>query len=177
MVTSRTFLGAQTWAMPRGAFASAAALIAQAEAPHAPEVAVGIERGGRELASRVAGLLNIPAAFVPARHNDSDQVGIQASGRVRVEARAIEQLPTAGRLLLLDDICGSGATLRTLIAVITGLRAPTSIRTAVLCRNVGAGFTPDSWVWDVSDWVCFPWEDQPTHRTEPLPAPRLVHHP
>jgi hypoxanthine phosphoribosyltransferase len=74
-------------------------------------------------------------------------------------------------VLLVDDICGSGATFSTVSAVLNGLWKPTLLRTAVLCRNLGAGYTPDSWIWDVADWVCFPWEPHPGQATQPLPLP------
>ncbi|MGI5213820.1 phosphoribosyltransferase [Plantactinospora sp. CA-290183] len=160
--------------MSRPAFDTAAELIVEAEEPYRPQLVVGIERGGRELAALVAELMAVPPGFVRARHNDSDEVEVQATGQVHVDIETIERLPQADRILVVDDICGSGATLRAVTAAITGLRAPSAIRTAVLCRNAGADFAPDCWVWDVCDWVHFPWERDAGRPTEPLPVPERV---
>ena len=44
-----------------------------------------------------------------------------------------------------------------------------------LCRNEGSSVYPDAWVWDVRDWVVFPWEPHdPGLRTSPLPTPPTV---
>lgn len=64
-------------------------------------------------------------------------------------------------MLLVDDICGSGVTLRAVTNVFAQRCYPAIVRTAVLCRNHGAALDLDVWVWDVADWVAFPWEPPP----------------
>jgi len=145
--------------------------LADRERVHDPQVVVGIQRGGWQVAVAVAALLEVPAVPIPARHNDTDTVRLPATGRVRVDVTSLPPASRRGRVLLVDDICGSGATLRTVSAVLSGLWKPRVLRTAVLCRNVGAGYTPDSWIWDVADWVCFSWEPHPGNPTQPLALP------
>jgi hypothetical protein len=51
------------------------------------------------------------------------------------------------------------------------LASGATIRTVVLCRNVGTVQYPDLWLWTVDDWVGFPWEPAlpAGMRTENLP--------
>jgi hypoxanthine phosphoribosyltransferase len=176
-VTTRVFHNVRLWRLDAAGFEAAADLIADAEANYLPEVVVGIERGGRPIADAAAKRLGVPTASMTARHNDTDAVRVPATGRVRVDDRGVGLLPVQARVLLVDDICGSGATMQTVAAVIRGVLRPRLLRTAVLCRNAGATYTPDTWVWDVADWTCFPWEDDPGQPTETLEVPREVRHP
>ncbi|MDJ0342778.1 phosphoribosyltransferase family protein [Streptomyces sp. H10-C2] len=170
---ARVFEGERIWAMSQDAFLAAAALIAAHEASFVPELVVGLARGGVPLAQEIGRILGIPAVEIRARHNVSDLVGIQATGEVEVdEATLLTAVAGAGRVLVIDDICGSGATLQTVAALLTG--AGVAARTAVLCRNDGADFPLDIWVWSVADWVAFPWEDPPPPDSTPLPHPQKV---
>ncbi|QDY75345.1 phosphoribosyltransferase [Streptomyces qinzhouensis] len=172
---SRVFEGKRIWRMSQDAFRAAAALIAANERPFAPELVVGLARGGVPLAREAARILNVPAVEVSARHNVSDLIGIQSTGEVEVdEERLLAAVAGARRVLVADDICGTGATLR----VVTTLLAAAGVeaRTAVLCRNEGAaGFPLDVWVWPVADWTCFPWEAPPPDGSTLLPHPQRVH--
>ncbi|MEV3925899.1 phosphoribosyltransferase [Actinomadura coerulea] len=163
--------------MSRDDLLSAADLIARAEAEQPPVAILGIARGGVELAEIVADHLKVPAVTVRARHNTSDDVRQAATGRVEVDAehneRALTGLPRRRRLLLVDDICGTGATLQILVDTLNRRLEPVQLRTAVLCRNAGATFPVDTYGWDVADWVHFPWETDPGTPTDPLPP--LVH--
>src|SRR5262249_24585544 len=132
--------------------------------------------GGRAGCGGAASLV-VPAGPPLARHNDTDTVRLPATGRVRVDATSLPPGSRRGRVLLVDDICGSGATLRTVSAVLSGVWKPTLLRTAVLCRNAGAGYQPGSWIWAVAAWVCFPWEPHPGTATAPLALPVGVDRP
>ncbi|WP_020501070.1 phosphoribosyltransferase [Sciscionella marina] len=87
--------------------------------------------------------------------------------------RALNGQRLKGRVLVVDDICGSGATLRRLRHDLTPLLSPSAqLLTAVLCLNTGAATLPDYSIWTVSDWVVFPWEKPPADQdTTPLPRP------
>jgi len=75
-----------------------------------------------------------------------------------------------------DDICGSGATLRRVRQDLAPLVSPSAqVVTAVLCLNTGASTLPDYSIWTVADWVSFPWEKPPADKgTTPLPTPKDV---
>ncbi|RKN03366.1 phosphoribosyltransferase [Streptomyces radicis] len=177
-VPARVFEGRRTWRLTPDAFTAAARLIAGAEAAHRPQAVVGIARGGTQLAEWVAAHLSVPAVVIGARHNTTDAPRASASGRVRLDAvpeAALAVLGRGRRLLVVDDVVGSGATLRAVLADLAARVAPVGVRTAVLCRNAGTRFAPDTWGWEVADWVVFPWEAPPPS-AEPLPALTRLHH-
>lgn len=159
-VVERVFEHQRIWRLTQDAFESAAALIADQE-PR-PDVVVGIARGGVPLANVLAVRYGVPAVEVTARHNRSDEVYLPATGQVELPTEPDAALTTyrGVRVLLVDDICGTGSTYRTVVPWLTGRLAPAEVRTAVLCRSKAAGFTPDTWVWDTLDWVVFPWNEQ-----------------
>lgn len=173
-MNTRIFENRRVWQLTQTEFLTTACLIADREAEYAPAAVLGIARGGVRLAEVVAEQLGVPAVVVRARHNAP--VGIQqaATGRVLLDRGHNEDvltaLPTASSLLVVDDICGSGATLHAIADMLTATVGPSGVRTAVLCRNEGSNYPLDSWGWDVADWVQFPWEPAPeSGRLEALP--------
>ncbi|WP_019632249.1 phosphoribosyltransferase [Actinomadura atramentaria] len=173
---TRLFEGRRVWQVTTPAFNAAIRLIADAERAHGPDLVVGIRRGGAPPATALASALGVRCAFVSARHNADDRIGLPATGRVGVETGDLGR--AARRVLLVDDICGSGATLRAVRAALARtLPGLESVRAAALCRNLGAGADLDVWIWDVADWTVFPWEARPARPVESLPLPSGVRRP
>ncbi|GJF32588.1 hypothetical protein KNE206_52880 [Kitasatospora sp. NE20-6] len=131
---------------------------------------IAIANGGTRPATVIAEYLKVPRFTVLARHNTGPEPWQQATGRVTVELPA--DLPTRlkGRTLLVDDIAGSGATF-TAVREALADRLPTSasLECAALCCNTGTAVQPDRWIWDVDDWVHFPWEPPHDGPTRPMP--------
>jgi uncharacterized protein len=175
----RVFEGHRIWRVSTGLLVRAVELIAAAERPCGPDLIVGIKRGGAPVAAALAGELGVPHALISARHNPGDEIAVQATGHVDVDLEGLDRDPDlrGKRVLLTDDICGSGSTIRVVTAALRPVLNPRLVRVAVLCRNAGSQVSPDSWVWDVSDWTVFPWEKRPGCLTELLPAPTEVRHP
>lgn len=172
----RQFEHQRIWELSQPVFEQAAVLLA--EAAPAADIVVGIARGGVSLAELLAGRLGVPALPLRARHNLSDDIYLPASGDVQIaadEAAALAPALTGRRVLLADDICGTGATLTAVLERLQALH-PAEVRTAVLCRSEAAAFTPDAWVWDTRDWVVFPWNDPAGQPTEMLVLPRQARH-
>lgn len=169
-VIGRVFEHKRIWRLTPDTFAAAAGLIAAHEP--APEVVVGIARGGIPFAQMLADDYRVPMVTVSARHNHSDEVHLPATGKVDLpdEPGAALAAHRDARILLVDDICGTGATYRAVLPWLANHLAPAALRTAALCRSEASTFTPDIWVWDTLDWVVFPWNDQ-THTTEDLTIP------
>ena len=167
----RVFDRARVWRLEAPAFEAAAKLIADHERPHAPQQVIGIARGGMPLANRLGALLDVPVAALTARHNRSDATYVQATGNVAVAPVPAGSIAAGRRLLVIDDICGTGATFTAVTAALIEALNPASVRTVALCRNAGAAYTPDVWVWDARDWVAFSWNADPGEATEPLPFP------
>jgi uncharacterized protein len=162
----RIFDHRRVWWMSQDVFVRAADLVAEHEASYGPQVVVGIARGGLPLARQVGRRLGVQTVDVAARHNAADTAFLPATGQVDLSGPVV-CLPAPGaRLLVVDDICGTGATLAAVTAQLSEQCAPASVRTAVLCRNAAT----DVWVWRLRDWVVFPWESLPAGRDEPTEA-------
>lgn len=147
-----------------------------------PTAVIGIANGGLPPARALAGLLTVPVYWVDARHNPTDAPYTQATGQVThnldplTDALAGQQL--TGRVLLVDDICGTGATFDAVRQALAVHLVPTAtISTVALCRNAGATRNPDLWLWTVEDWVHFPWEAPlpPSSAVVDLAVPEQVH--
>ncbi|MCE0540744.1 phosphoribosyltransferase domain-containing protein [Kineosporia rhizophila] len=169
--------------MSHEAYSTAITLLAAATAELHPAAVVGIANGGMTPARDLAEHLRVPVHQVNARHNISNETHLQATGHVSYDLAPLETtlseplLPSRderpGTVLVVDDICGTGATFTAVLpALLTRLRphagAGLQARTVSLCRNVGATEGPDWWTWLVDDWVLFPWETPPA---TPSPVP------
>ncbi|MCM3920307.1 phosphoribosyltransferase domain-containing protein [Frankia sp. AiPs1] len=166
----RVFEHRRIWRLAQDAFTSAAALITEREPT--PDVVVGIARGGVPLAQLLSAHYEVPVVELTARHNRSDEVYLAATGQVELPQEPDGALAAhrEARILLVDDICGTGSTYRAAVRWLETHLVPAAVRTAALCRSEAAAFTPDTWVWDTLDWVVFPW-NEPTQTSEDLIVP------
>lgn len=158
----RAFNRAFAWQMTAPQAAAAASALARAAAGGGPvDAVIAIARGGTQPAQAIAAALGAPVRTVQARHNATDAMYSEATGRVWCDAA--EAGPVRGRVLVVDDICGTGATLAAVASALTQVAAPrTALVTATLCRNAGSPARPDLTVWDdLEEWVIFPWETSP----------------
>jgi len=174
---TRVFEQRRVWRMDPESFHAGVELLASAiAAQRAPHLIVGVGRGGVPLASALAAHLAAPMSTVTARHNLTDARSTPASGHVEVDRGDIAGVPLVpgAQVLVTDDICGSGATLAAVTRALAGRVHPVVFTTATLCCNEGSTRRPDLWLWDVADWVVFPWEASHGADTEPLPAPTSV---
>lgn len=167
---TRVFEHSRIWRLDRDGFEAAARMLAAAES--SPALVVGIARGGVELARFIGAWFGVPFATLTARHNVSD--GPYAEMADVVEITGAVPIAAPGSILIADDICGSGDTFTAVVGHVAGQLGPAVIRTVASCRNNGAAFAPDAWVWNVADWVAFPWEEPPSGRTELLPVPERL---
>ncbi|MFG3253263.1 phosphoribosyltransferase [Streptomyces sp. NPDC048172] len=141
----------------------------------APSGIIGIASGGRHPAEKIADQLDVPLFHATARHNATDDLYVQATGRVEIHLPTDLPRLLSGRFVIVDDICGTGATLTALTDALTPRRAPgTRLEWATLCRNIGSPIAPHWWCWEVDEWTVFPWEPRPTMRTQALTVPEGV---
>ncbi|MEI5098467.1 phosphoribosyltransferase family protein [Streptomyces sp. PmtG] len=139
---------------------------------------IGIAGGGKRPAEEIAARLGVPACHIAAQHNASDALYAQATGAVTVTVPDDFPAALGGRVRLIDDICGTGATFTAVTEALTERLSPdVRVGNVALCRNVGSPLRPAWWVWDVDDWVVFPWEPRPDTALQPLPVPERIHIP
>lgn len=146
-----------------------------------PCAIIGIAKGGIIPAQKLAAKLITSWYRVAARHNATDDLYSQATGNVTTDVTmlttALDGRQLSGLVVLVDDICGTGATFDALRPALHPLLAPDArLLTLVLCLNEGSAFNPDLWSWTVGDWVRFPWEGElpDGQPRESLPLPPRV---
>lgn len=177
----RVFDRRQVWHLAAEVFALAATMLASAaDQRYGPvSTVIAVAHGGVPLATILADTLGVARLTVRARHNRTGEHYEQATGQVMVDtsdlAAHLRGHRMSGTVLLVDDICGSAATLTAVQTALTPHLTPHArVVTAVLCRNTGAAQDPDLWLWEVSDWVIFPWETPPMMPSVALPTPTCV---
>jgi hypoxanthine phosphoribosyltransferase len=164
-VIRRAFDHEVVWCMTMRQARAASLLLADAAAARGPiACVVGIARGGLLPAALIAERLDVALHVAHARHNQSDDLHVQATGAVSCQ---LDDTKTShGTVLVVDDICGTGASLAAVKdALIAQGAAANRIIFAALCRNAasehqaGSWASPHLWIWGgLRDWVRFPWE-------------------
>jgi hypoxanthine phosphoribosyltransferase len=184
-IQQRIFTHARVLRITLDAYDQAVRLLGDAVSSLGPiHAVIGIANGGVAPARGISVLLGVINYQITARHNPTNAIYTQATGQVTVDlpalATTLQGQQLSGRVLLVDDICGTGATFTAaLTALQPHLHSDAEVTTVSLCRNAGASLDPDLWVWTVDDWVLFPWEPRPpsTAAIEDLPAPQRVNTP
>ena len=139
------------------------------------DTVIGIARGGVPPASLIAKELCVPLFIVMASHNFSEKVFSAPRAVVQIDFAGIANIAHVKHLLVIDDIAGTGGTLRNVVSGIVQIIPSCKISTLTLCSNTGTSFTPTYHIWDVRDWVIFPWEAIPAGMCiERLPQPNVV---
>ncbi|MFB9729684.1 phosphoribosyltransferase [Haloechinothrix salitolerans] len=182
----RVFEHQRLWRLHSSAMLQACDLLATTArqlttSAHLDEVSavIGIAHGGTTPARRIAARLGVQAHIIRASHNATDAPYSPATGTVTCDLSSWQpSTPTrlVGTVLVVDDICGTGATFTAVLDALRPRTEPdTRFLTCALCRNHGAPIPPDLYCWDVADWVIFPWEDIPAgHPTTSLPPVKQV---
>lgn len=170
----RVFENRRLWSVDEETLECALVLAARAIPTHwSLDAIVAIRRGGVMPGERLANLLGLPIHFASARHNLTDQIQSRTSQSVKIGSD-FGDVPKHQRVLVVDDVCGTGRTLRAVTDTLLQTRSSRGVKTFVLCLNAGCIEPPDMWAWSIRDWVVFPWESQPAGEKSALVAPVAV---
>lgn len=155
---NRLHLNERLWRLDWSEFEVAASRLAEQLQGLDAECVVAIARGGLTLGERLASALTTPLVAVRAQGNERDEIGSPPAAVVRLDASSLGDCAGMRRIVLCDDIVGGGATLSAVSAALLQSAPEATLATAALCCNAYASPQPDLWIWTVSDWVLFPWE-------------------
>jgi hypoxanthine phosphoribosyltransferase len=120
----------------------------------APEFLVGITTGGL-----------IPLTFMAKRLGVHDVLTIYAKSYDGQEQKGLEikYRPAVDlknrRVLLVDEIADSGATLRA-VSKIFAEEYGADLKTLTFVRKNTCTFEPDFWAIPTDEWVVFPWDEK-----------------
>ncbi len=130
-----------------------------------PEIIVGIAAAGVIPGAVIASMLRRDFFTLKITRRQDERIV-----RERPEILSAAPPQAAGkRVLLVDEICDTGETLRLALASVRGI-GPSELRTATSLIRKG-GYRPDYWALEAEGVVIFPWD------REVLEAGRLVVHP
>jgi hypothetical protein len=105
---ARVFDSAGVLRLDEDALRAGIEVLAATVAVAPPDLVIGVARGGIRLAHALAAHLGRPVVTVRASHNHDDAVRQQATGIVDLDVTAATDLDQGLRVLLCDDICGTG---------------------------------------------------------------------
>ncbi|MFE6101429.1 phosphoribosyltransferase [Streptomyces laurentii] len=140
----------------------------------APDVVLGVARGGLPAASYLTCVLDAPVLRTVRVRRTRDDGQYAAKQAPELEAAELPGVGAGTKVLVVDDIVGTGATAEAVRAHLLGLGvAERDLRFAALVRNHRADYRPDHCPAVIDDWIVFPWEEGwgRTAGARPLPLP------
>ncbi len=130
-----------------------------------PEVVVGIAAAGVIPGAVIAAMLQKDFHAIKITRRESEG---GARGRPEILSAAPPQL-AGKRVLLVDEICESGDTLRLALAAVRDV-GPTEVRTATSLIHEG-GYVPDYYALCTEATVVFPWDREIMQSGKLVPNP------
>lgn len=132
-----------------------------------PDLIVGVATAGVVPGAAVAAILDLPFhSILISRRHDADQVRETPTvfGAAPNDVRG-------KRVLVVDETCDSGATLRLAVGAIVNAGAR-EVRTAVSIRT--GSYTPDYHAFATQAMIVLPWDREVFHDGELQPNPKYV---
>lgn len=125
----------------------------------APDAVLALARGGLPTAGCLACALDVTTVHALRVRRTTNDSQYAAKQRPVIDAAGPLPFAPGHRVLVVDDIVGTGATAHAVLDHLTeaGI-APDDVRFAALVRNHRSGYVPDHCAAVIDDWIVFPWE-------------------
>lgn len=119
-----------------------------------PDYIVGVKRGGLIPAIRLSHIFNKPLIMMSCQLRDSEDN--------EVRLYEVEEIPKDKNILIVDDICDSGITLRKIVNTLL-IDGFDKIKTCAILFNTSQDFPIDYCAKKINRnqdqrWIIFPWE-------------------
>lgn len=122
---------------------------------------VGISRGGLVPAVYLANALRVDVLHpLQIKRNDSSSVGSSRGEPYIMNGFVTES--EYSRILVVDDACSEGLTLKCAVNYLAGRQRGAAISTAALVVNTTCRLRPDFFGDFAHGWIVFPWEKPPS---------------
>lgn len=141
---------------------------------------VALSRGGLRVGDAFSRIFQTPLVVMAASSYDGD--GDRNQGALTLGNQLAHTCTKLGpRLLLVDDLADSGATLIAAHQWLVDTLPGTDVQTAVLWRKASSGIQPDFWAMELphNPWVLQPfehWDQLRPHQLRPIDAPQSSTH-
>ncbi|MGW0330818.1 phosphoribosyltransferase [Streptomyces sp. NPDC003011] len=142
-----------------------------------PDAVLAVARGGLAAGGYLTCALDVPVMHTVRVRRTADDSRYAAKQRPVVDGSAPVGLGPGDKVLVVDDIVGTGATADTVLAFLADAGvARQDVRFAAVVRNHRSGYEPDHCPAVVDDWIVFPWETarEATDDCRPFPATARV---
>ncbi|WP_328332154.1 MULTISPECIES: phosphoribosyltransferase [unclassified Streptomyces] len=138
-----------------------------------PDAVLAVARGGLSAAGYLTCALDVPVMHTIRVRRTADDSRYAAKQRPVVDTSAPLGLRAGDKVLVVDDIVGTGATAEAVTRFLADADIPRAdVRFAAVVRNHRSGYVPDHCPAVVDDWIVFPWETarESTADCRPFPA-------
>ena len=125
-----------------------------------PDIIVGIARGGWFPAAQLAMLFGEDAPLSLRSLHLASYRKERTAGTVGVIHDGLRTFSSEQSVLLVDDVCDTGASLTKALELLKDSGA-VFVRTAVLIHKptkTVTGLIPDFWIHETDRWIIYPWE-------------------
>ncbi|MER7792035.1 MULTISPECIES: phosphoribosyltransferase family protein [unclassified Streptomyces] len=138
-----------------------------------PDAVLAVARGGLTPAGFLTCALDAPVQHTIRVRRTADDTRYAAKQAPVIDIGSPPELGPGDRVLVVDDIVGTGSTADVVLAYLADAGvARSDVRFAAVVRNHRSGYVPDYCPAVIDDWIVFPWETdrESTADCRPLPA-------
>ncbi|WP_405709700.1 MULTISPECIES: phosphoribosyltransferase [unclassified Streptomyces] len=138
-----------------------------------PDAVLAVARGGLAAGGYLTCALDVPVMHTVRVRRTADDSRYAAKQRPVVDTSGPLGLAPGDKVLVVDDIVGTGATADAVLEFLDAAGVtPGDVRFAAVVRNHRSGYVPDHCPAVVDDWIVFPWETarESTDDCRPFPT-------